>query len=91
MKYFAVLATALALAGCGASPEEERASIERAQHQLPEGCVLIYAGEVEITGSVHPSRIFGVKCGNTVTTTVNTVVPEGKSSRNQADVVVTQN
>ena len=91
MKKFCVILLALALAACGASPQDQEASIARAEKQLPADCTLAFVGTVDVAGSHHESRIFAVRCGNTVATTINTTVPEGKTSRNQADVVVTQN
>ncbi len=91
MKKIAVIALALSLAACAATPADQEASLNRVKSQLPAGCELIFVGSVEVSGSSHESNIFAVKCGDTVTTSINTDVQEGKTTRNQSDVVVTQN
>jgi uncharacterized lipoprotein YmbA len=91
MKYALVLVAALALAGCGATAQEQDESIKRVESQLPADCTLAFVGSVSVAGYHHESHIFAVRCGDTTTTSINTVVQEGKTSRNQADVVITQN
>lgn len=88
MKKFIVIALALGLTACAASPEDQTASMAVVKDQLPEGCELSYLGSVEMAGSYHESRIFVVKCGDVITTSETHVVQEGKTSRPQTDVTV---
>lgn len=90
MKKFIVLAMALGLAACGATPEEEKYSIMAAQSSLPEGCQLTYAGSVKVAGEHYESRVFYVKCGDVTTVSENHVVQTGKTSHNETDVTITR-
>jgi uncharacterized lipoprotein YmbA len=88
MKKFFVIALALGLTACAASPEDQTASMAVAQDQLPEGCELTYLGSVDVAGHHRPSRIFVVKCGNVTTTSETHVVKTGKTTRDQTAVTV---
>ncbi len=91
MKFVIALAAALTLSACAATHEDQNASMENAQRSLPADCTLAYIGKVAIAGSGYPANIFAVRCGDTVTTSVNTTVKSGKHSRNQTDVFIDQN
>jgi len=90
MKYGIVALAALALAGCGASPEEQSESLDRVQSKLPDGCTVGYAGDVSVAGSTRESRVFYVVCGKTVTVSETHTEQEGKNNFEQTDVVVSQ-
>lgn len=91
MKCVIALAAALTLTACAATPEEQNASLADVQRSLPADCTLAYLGKVKISGSGNPANIFVTRCGDTVTTSVNTDVKSGKQRRNQTDVIITQN
>jgi hypothetical protein len=91
IKYVIALVAALTLTACAATHEDQNASMENAQRSLPADCTLAYIGKVAIAGSGYPANIFAVRCGDTVTTSVNTNVKSGKQTRSQTDVIITQN
>lgn len=88
MKKFAILGIALALAGCGATIEDQDHDLSAVQDSLPTGCVIHYAGEVRTEGSNYPSRVFYTTCGSTTTVAETHTVKHGKSSHEQTTIVV---
>lgn len=88
MKKFAVITLALILGACTPSQEDQAASMDAVQYNLPDGCELTYAGNVEVAGSSRSSRIFVVKCGNVVTTSETRVVRAGKGTHPRTGVTV---
>lgn len=89
MKKFVVLGIALALTGCNATIEEQNKDLEAVKNALPAGCVVHYAGEVRVADTRYPSRVFYVQCGSVTTTTETHSVPEGKTTREQSNVTMT--
>lgn len=90
MKKFAVIAIAFGLAACSATPQEEAADMAYTQGKLPTGCKLGYAGSVKLSGEYHSSRIFYVNCNGVVAVSETHTVPQGKTSYEQTDVIVSK-
>lgn len=88
MKKFFVVALAFALSACNASPEDQMASMEAVRDNLPKGCELFFAGNVQVEGSHFPSRVFVTKCDQVVTTSSTRTVQTGKTSHQQTDVTI---
>lgn len=88
-KIIAIMCLGL-LASC-ASQADQQADLQRVRSELPDGCVVRYAGEVRIAGDSHPSRVFYTVCGSITTSTENHTVTAGKTSYNSSTVSVTPN
>ena len=88
MKKFLVIALALSLAACGATPAEEAADMALVQTRMPEGCELHYAGEITPADAHYPSRIFYTVCGDVTTVSETHKQQTGKTSHPETSVTV---
>ena len=91
VKFLIPLGMMIVLSACGATKEQEESSMAYTQSKLPDGCKLEYAGKVVLTGEHYDSRIFYVKCGDTVTISESHEVQQGKITTTQTDVTITKN
>ncbi len=90
MKKLVLLAPVLALAACNATPQDQDFDMRQVQAGLPEGCTLRYAGDVRVAehDEQRPSRIFFVKCADSVTVSETHTVQNGKNTSEQNNVTV---
>lgn len=90
MKKMIVFA-ALALAGCNATIEDQERDMAYVADQLPDGCVLTYAGKVRVKDHDRASRIFVTQCEarNATTTSEQNSVSQGKTNYEQSNVTIT--
>lgn len=73
---------ALSLAGCQATPEEQKQDVDALQSRVPAGCTLEVLGRPRIEGTTHRATVFFVRCDNATTETTSTseVQQEGKTT-----------
>ena len=88
MKKFFVIALALGLAACGATPEQEQRDMLYLQARMPQGCELHYAGELTPSGAHYPSRIFYTICNDVTTVSETHKQQTGKTSHGETSVTV---
>lgn len=84
-KIIFVTGLALMLAGCQTEEEAQQyhdIAISAMNERLPDGCKIMYDGEIPIVNQSYPVQVVHVSCSNADTTTTNTqqTVRHGKST-----------